>query len=118
MANNPSLPFSNGSEYEDFKYQFCERCTKYKEREDGFPEFPENGGCQILDDLEYARFDIKRWPSTKLRELTNAKTGNPIAWHYCIGFENADYEGVMVPYFTLMSKALFADWEERDDENK
>ena len=113
MSNNPSRPFSNGTEYEWFRYQFCERCLNYKENEKGFPEYPDKGGCPVLDAMENARFDISQFPSEDIRELTNAKTGDKIAWHYCRKFHNSDYEGVMVPYFTMMSKALFPDWEEK-----
>lgn len=104
--NKPSMPFSNGTEYLDFKEQFCERCLDYKEREDGFPEFPKNGGCPILDAMEYARFDMKKFPAEWVRELTSANDDSPIAWHYCVRFHNPDYEGVMVPYFKLMKSAL------------
>ena len=106
MANKPSTPFSNGTEYIDFQYQFCERCTNYREREDGFPELVENGGCPILDACEYARFDVNRFPTEWLRELSNDETGKPIAWHYCVRFQNTDYENVMKPYFELMKKAI------------
>lgn len=104
--NKPSKPFSNGTEYEDFRYQFCERCLHYVMRKDGFPELPENGGCRILDAMENARFDIKQFPSEWVRELTSANDDSPIAWHYCIRFSHNDYDGVMVPYFNLMKNAL------------
>lgn len=57
MSNLPSKPFSNGTEYEVFKYNFCEDCKKHKIREDGFPALPEDGGCPIEDAMENARFD-------------------------------------------------------------
>lgn len=109
--NKPSTPFSNGTEYEWFKEQYCEKCLHYKERDDGFPEFPENGGCPILDAMENARFDMKQFPSEWVRVLTSANDGSPISWHYCIRFNNDDYDGVMVPYFNKMKKALFRDKE-------
>ena len=105
MSNKPSMPFSNGTEYEVFLYQFCERCTNYKKREDGFPEFPDKGGCPILDAMECARFDIKRFPTEWIRKLTSADDDSPIAWHYCIRFTNSDW-GLMEKYFTLMKNAL------------
>ena len=113
MSNNPSKPFSNGTEYEVFLYNFCERCTEYKLREDGFPEFPDKGGCPVLDAMENARFDITQFPSEYIRELRAADDNRPLAWHYCIRFNGEDYEKVMVPYFELMSKALFPDWEKK-----
>ena len=105
MANEPSTIFSSGSEYEWFKEQFCERCLNHKEREDGLPAFPEDGGCEIEDACEYARFDKRMFPSEWLRRLTDVD-GNVICWNYCIRFSNPDYEGVMVPYFTMMKNAL------------
>ena len=72
MSNLPSKPFSNGTEYEVFKYNFCEDCIKHKLREDGFPAFPEDGGCPIEDAMENARFDISQFPSEYIRELTDA----------------------------------------------
>ncbi len=113
MSNNPSKPFSSGTEYEWFLEQFCERCTEHKLREDGFPEFPDNGGCPIRDALENARFDVSQFPSEWVRELRSAKDDSVLAWNYCIRFNNPDYENVMVPYFTMMSRALFADWDEK-----
>lgn len=114
--NKPSMPFSNGTEYMDFKYQFCERCTAYKEREDGFPEFPNKGGCAILDAMEYARFDVNKFPSEFVRELTSADDDSPIAWHYCIRFANPDWE-LMKKYFTLMKKALLKTKGDETNEN-
>ena len=105
MANKPSSIFSNGTEYEWFKEQFCERCLSHKERKDGFPDFPENGGCAIEDACEYARYDRKRFPSEWIRMLTDADD-NVICWNYCVRFHNSDYEGVMVPYFKMMKDAL------------
>lgn len=110
MSNNPSKPFSSGTEYEVFIYNFCERCRGYKEREnDGFPEFPEKGGCLIRDAMENARFDISKFPSEWVRELRSAKDNSILAWHYCTRFSNADYENVMVPYFELMRDALITE---------
>ena len=58
MSILPSKPFSNGTEYEAFKYNFCERCRKHKLRDDGFPAFTEDGGCPIEDDIKNTRFNI------------------------------------------------------------
>jgi len=107
MSNGPSTPFSNGTEYEVFLDNFCYRCMNYKEREnDGFPEFPEKGGCPILDAMENARFDESLFPSHWVRYLRDATDDHVIAWHYCIRFNHKDYENVMVPYFTLMKNAI------------
>lgn len=104
--NKKSKPFSSGTEYEIFLYTFCERCRLYKLRKDGFPEFPENGGCPILDKMENARFDVSEFPSEFIRELTDAKTGNIIAWHYCNRFDAEDEE-TQFKHFDLLKKALF-----------
>ena len=108
--NMASMPFSSGSEYEIFKYNFCERCRKHKEREDGFPAFPEDGGCPIEDAMENARFDISLFPSESIRKLTSANDNSVIAWHYCIEF-HAFSEDVQNSYLNLMKKALFKEAE-------
>jgi hypothetical protein len=105
MSNGRSMPFSNGTEYEVFLYNFCERCRNNKLREDGFPEFPEKGGCPIRDAMENARFDIGQFPVEWVRELRDATDNHVIAWHYCIRFSNPDWD-VMESYFTMMKNAL------------
>lgn len=81
-----SKPFSSGMEYGVFLDNWCYECEHYKEREDdGFPEFPENGGCRILDCMENARFDIRYWPNKKIVE-EHDEDGNVIYWHKCISF--------------------------------
>ena len=115
MSNLPSKPFSNGTEYEIFKYNFCEDCRKHVVREDGFPAFPEDGGCQIEDDMENARFDISQFPSEYIRELTDANDGSIICWHYCNRFDCAE-EKRQFAYFDLMKKALFKDRERSCEE--
>lgn len=106
MANKPSRPFSNGTEYEVFKYNFCERCRKHKLRDDGFPAFTEDGGCPIEDAMENARFDISLFPSEYIRKLTSADDNTVIAWHYCNKFDAFDEE-TQFKYFDLMKRALF-----------
>ena len=90
MSNLPAKPFSNGTEYEIFKHNFCEDCRKHVVREDGFPAFPEDGGCPIEDAMENSRFDISQFPSEYIRELTDANDGSIICWHYCSKFECMD----------------------------
>lgn len=71
MTIEPSTRFSSGTEYEIFLYNFCQRCSKGKTREDdGFPEFPENGGCPIWDAMEYQPFScsICQNPNTFMGE--------------------------------------------------
>lgn len=81
-------PFSNGTEYEIFKYNYCENgCIFHKEREkDGFPEFVENGGCPIEDRTEGARFDITTFPNVLLEIWEDDKCLN---WHHCPFFTKA-----------------------------
>lgn len=106
MSDLPSKPFSNGTEYEIFKYNFCERCQNHKVREeDGFPAFPEDGGCAIEDAMENARFDRMLFPSENVRELMDTSDGTVIAWHYCNRFFCTD-EKAQEAYFDLMKRAL------------
>ena len=79
-------PFSSEMEYEHFEEYWCERCVHYKLREnDGFPEFPENGGCRILDAMERARIDIKAFPRKEIIEERD-ENGNVKYWHKCTRF--------------------------------
>lgn len=104
MSSNPSRPFSNGTEYEFFKDNWCYRCRAHKERPDGFPEFPENGGCPIEDAMENARFDISKFPAEMVRELTDATLGTRISWHYCLKFDSP-IERVRLSYLDMMKRA-------------
>ncbi len=85
MKIEKSKPFSNGTEYEYFKETWCERCAHCKYREDGFPEFPEQGGCKILDAMENARFEISYWPGKEIIEERD-EDGNVMYWHKCTRF--------------------------------
>ena len=104
MSNLPSKPFSNGTEYEVFKYNFCEDCRKHVVREDGFPTFPEDGGCPIEDAMENARFDISQFPSEFIRELRDAKDDSVIAWHCCNRFDCIDTNR-QEKYLNMMNRA-------------
>ena len=73
--------FSSGTEYEMFKYNYCENgCVHHVEREDGFPELLENGGCPIEDRLECARFAIEVFPDVLLEVWDGERCIN---WHHC-----------------------------------
>lgn len=102
--NKESKPFSNGTEYEVFLCDFCERCKAYKLSEEGFPEFPENGGCKILDAMENARFDISQFPTEHIRKLTDANDDSVITWHYCDRFDAEDEE-TQFKYLDLLKRA-------------
>lgn len=86
MKDIPSKPFSSGTEYEIFLYNYCEKCSRYLLREqDGFPAFPEDGGCRVLDAMERARFDIRLFPNKKIRQIED-NDGKVIKWHHCVDF--------------------------------
>ena len=104
MSNLPGNPFSNGTEYEVFKYNFCEDCRNHVVREDGFPAFPEDGGCPIEDAMENARFDISQFPSEFIRELRDEKDDSVIAWHCCAKFECMDADR-QDKYLNMMNRS-------------
>ena len=85
MKYNEIKPFSSGNEYEVFLYNWCNRCVNYKLRDDGFPEFPENGGCPVLDAMEYARFDLSVFPCKEIIEEQD-ESGNIVYYHKCTRF--------------------------------
>ena len=87
MKCRESKPFSSGTEYEVFLYNWCENCNHYKVRDDGFPEFPEQGGCPVLDAMENARFNIDEFPKKDVVEEID-DDGNVVRWHYCTRFES------------------------------
>lgn len=73
--------FSSGTEYEMFKYNYCENgCVHHVERGDGFPELLEKGGCPIEDRLECARFAIEVFPDVLLEVWDGERC---IKWHHC-----------------------------------
>ena len=87
MEYRESKPFSSGTEYECFRYNWCEKCKHYKLRDDGFPEFPEQGGCLVLDAMENARFNIDEFPKKDVVEEID-DNGDVVRWHYCTRFES------------------------------
>ena len=98
-----SRPFSNGTEYEWFCEQYCDRCRHYKERDDGFPAFVEDGGCPIRDKVEYARLG-EPFPSECFADLSTPD-GKAIAFNVCCHFwaENDDDQ---FKYFRLFMDAI------------
>jgi hypothetical protein len=102
LREEPSTPFSNGTEYENFMYYFCDRCDKGIRRDDLFPEFPENGGCPTWDALENARFDLDLFPSNDVVRLLD-KDGNVRCWNICKHFTTND-ESVMEAYRKLFEE--------------
>lgn len=88
MKIEPATPFSNGMSYEYFLENFCYRCKKGKLSQDGFPEFPENGGCPIWDSMENARFG-GAFPSDKIVQL-RGKDGHIEFQEVCMEFQTDD----------------------------
>lgn len=87
---NESKPFSSGTEYEIFLDNYCHRCKHELMRKDApFPEFPENGGCPILDAMENARFRIEEFPTKEVVEVRDTD-GKVLKWHYCTKFEKRE----------------------------
>lgn len=86
-----SKPFSNGTEYENFLYNYCYRCERGKLRDDGFPESPDKGGCPIWDAMENARFDITKFPTKEITEVRD-REGNVLKWHHCFDFIDSEEE--------------------------
>ena len=115
MSNLPAKQFSNGTEYEIFLYNYCENCRAYKVRDDGFPEFPEFGGCPILDKMENARFHVEEFPSENIRELRHADTDEIIRWHECNRFDPED-ANLANDAFTRMSKAVIHGFKKQEGE--
>lgn len=73
--------FSSGTDYEIFRDNYCDNdCVFHKEREDGFTEFVENGGCPIEDRCESARFDEEAFPNVLLEIW---KDGVCLKGHHC-----------------------------------
>ena len=97
----PSKPFSNGTEYEVFLSNFCHRCKHGIVSEEGFAEYPENGGCKIWDAMENARFDTSLFPCNDVVQLE--RNGEVKHWNVCKCFET-DNTAVMERY-----KSLFED---------
>ena len=90
MTFKKATIFSNGSEYEIFKDNYCyNKCKYHKEREDGFPEFTENGGCPIEDGIENARFHTEEFPNVLVEVWDKNKCVN---WHFCPFYTRSDTE--------------------------
>ena len=98
--------FSNGTEFEVFRENFCLRCKKHKDGEDGVVcAFVEDGGCPIENAMEDARWGEK-FPSDQI--VTILENGNYKYWHVCKSFETDDVE--LMKAF----KALFEEAKEEE----
>lgn len=90
MKWTSAKPFSNGTEYGIFRYNYCDNCKFHKGRDGGFVEFTENGGCPIENDMEDARFGKVEFP----KEIVEVEyEGKMISWHHC-------------PFFTRRKKEM------------
>jgi hypothetical protein len=108
----PSTPFSNSTEYAVFMDNFCCRCEKGVLSDDGFPEFPEKGGCQIWDALERAMFDPQCFPSKEIVRLLDAD-GSVKYWNVCKHFTTKD-EALMDAYRNLFDAEAALDKQKGD----
>ena len=98
MKTKPAVPFSNGMSYEFFCENFCDRCTKGKRNENGFPEYVENGGCPIGDAMERARYGGE-FPSQHIVQIWD-DDGNVKHFEVCTAFETVDAD-LMAKYRKL-----------------
>ena len=68
MIYRESRPFETNAEYARFVHNWCKNCTHFKLR-NGYPEYPINGGCPVLDAIEIARNnDIGFFPKRDIIE--------------------------------------------------
>lgn len=98
MNIKPSKPFSSGTEFEVFLENFCYRCKKHKVREDGFCAYVDQGGCNIENAMEDARFDISLFPRNDIVMLE--ENGEVLRWNICTKFESDDFD-LMEKYRSL-----------------
>ena len=98
MNIKPSKPFSSGTEFEIFLENFCYRCKKHKVREDGFCAYVDQGGCNIENAMEDARFDISLFPRNDIVMLE--ENGEVLRWNICTKFESDDFD-LMEKYRSL-----------------
>ena len=88
MRYERAKPFSNGTEYEIFRYNYCGKgCIHHVDSEDGFPELLENGGCPIEDGLECARYNRELFPNV-LVEVWNGD--DCVNWQHCPFYAKED----------------------------
>lgn len=68
MIYRESRPFETNAEYVRFVHNWCKNCLYFKLR-NGYPEYPINGGCPVLDAIEIARNnDIGFFPKRDIIE--------------------------------------------------
>ncbi len=92
MKYSESKPFSSGMDYEFFLENWCEKCTHFKLHNGLFPEYPEDGGCPVLDAIEIAKIDLSKFPSKDVIEERD-EDGNVLYWHKCTKFKRRKANG-------------------------
>ena len=91
--------FPNGTTFELFREDFCFRCKKHKDGEDGLVcAFPGDGGCPIEDAMERAAWG-EPFPGDDIVSI--AWDGHIRYWHVCKEFEsdNADLQRAYLKLF-------------------
>lgn len=68
MIYRESRPFETNAEYVRFVNNWCKKCTHLKLHNGLFPNYPEDGGCPILDAIEIANIDIDWFPKNQIVE--------------------------------------------------
>lgn len=92
MKYSESKPFSTYTGFVIFVDNWCYECTHYKKRFDGFPAFPWEGGCPVLDAMERAQFDLSKFPSKQIIEERD-EDGNVMYSHKCTKFKRRKTNG-------------------------
>lgn len=68
MKYRESKPFENNAEYVRFVDNWCKKCIHLKLHNGLFPNYPEDGGCPVLDAIEIANIDIDWFPKKDIVE--------------------------------------------------
>lgn len=102
MKYKPATVFSSGTEYEIFRYNFCDRCKFHKMSPDGaFIEFTKNGGCPIENDIESCHVGAVEFPKEIMEIYHNGKR---ICSHYCPFFTEKERDREMIDETKLIEK--------------
>ena len=87
MIYRESRPFENNAEYVRFVHNWCKNCTHLKLHNGLFPDYPDDGGCPILDAIEIANINIDRFPKRVIVEEIDDDE-NVVRRHVCKRFES------------------------------
>ena len=87
MIYRESRPFETNAEYVRFVHNWCKNCTRFK-LHNGYPKYPMNGGCPVLDAIEIARTeDISCFPKKDIVEEIDDDR-NIVSRRICKRFES------------------------------